>query len=413
MSGGAAFVWNTGRAGAAERDGAADPATEEGDVVTAPLLTTHWTDPHTGAEGWLVLDCLVGGAAGGGIRMRPGVTPDEVAGLARVMTRKLRVLNLEAGGAKAGIAYDPAAPGALGVLERFLTVHRPFLAEVWSTSEDLGTRERDILAITDRLGLRTSVHASLIRQPDPDRALERLRTVLALRTEGMEITEAVTGYGVAASTGRALQWQGRETAGVSAVVQGFGTVGAGSAWYLHKMGIRVVAVADRLGVVHRAAGVDVAALMRVRDAWGVIDRAQLPAGHERFDRGDWLDVPADVLVPAAVAGAIDAHNAARVRARLVVEAANLPVTEEADDILHQRGVVVVPDFIANAGGAGVFGAALSMDVPPTVEGVLAYVGGTIGHWTERALQEAARRGVTPRRAAEMLTTPAADGASSV
>jgi glutamate dehydrogenase (NAD(P)+) len=371
--------------------------------MTEPLLRTHWTDPVTGVHGWLVLDRVQNGLAGGGIRMRPGLTPAEVESLARVMTRKLRILNFDAGGAKAGIACDPARSDALQILERFLTVHRPFLAETWATSEDLGTHERDILAITERLGLHTSVHAGLMHQPDPAAAGERLARILQLTTSGMSITDAVTGYGVAAATARCLNAFGWESSSVRVAVQGFGTVGGGSAWYLEQLGLRIVAVADRAGLIVKHDGLDVATLLAARNQFGVVDRTALPADYETQRGDEWLEVPADVLIPAAVAGAIHAGNADRVRARLVVEGANLPVTAEADAILHQRGVVVVPDFVANAGGAGVFVAALSNDVGSTAEGVLDYVGHTIGEWTDRILAVARERKSTLRAAAVELT----------
>ena len=371
--------------------------------MTHPLLRTHWTDPLTGVEGWLVLDRLENGMAGGGIRMRAGLTLDEVENLARVMTRKLRILNFGGGGAKAGIACDPARPDALQILERFLTVHRPFLAEMWSTSEDLGTHERDILAITGRLGLRTSVHAGLMHQPDPVAATARLERVLGLETDGMLITDAVTGYGVAAAAARSLSALGLEPSRARAVVQGLGTVGGGSAWYLARMGMTVVGVADRAGLIVRQDGLDVGALLAARDAFGVVDRDRLPPGCETLPGEHWLSVPADVLVPAAVAGAVHAGNAAEITARVVVEGANLPVTQDADAILHERGIFVVPDFVANAGGAGVFVAALSADVAPTVEGVLGYVGDTITDWTGRIWQAAQERGGTLRAAAVALT----------
>jgi glutamate dehydrogenase (NAD(P)+) len=371
-------------------------------VSGAPLLETHWVDPETGAEGWLVIDRLVDGTAGGGIRMRPGVTREEVRDLARVMTRKLRVLNMPAGGAKAGIDWDPESPEALAVLEGFLRAHRPILAEMWSTSEDLGTHERDILAIVQRLGLTSSVHASLMRQPDPQAAAARLQQVMSLRTDGMEIGEATTGYGVAEAAARALSRLGRDPRSATAVVQGFGTVGGGAALYLRRFGIRVVGVADRLGLVYRQEGVDVPALLAIRDAWGVMDRERLPAGHVMRPGDDWWQVDADVLVPAAVAGSVEARVASGTAARLVVEAANLPVTPEADAILHRRGIVVVPDFVANAGGAGAFAAALAENVEPTAAAVLAHIGATIGGWTERILDEARRRDVPPREAAQSL-----------
>lgn len=201
-----------------------------------PFLKTEWRDPKTGNTGWLIIDQLVGGLCGGGIRMRSGLGPDEVTRLAEVMTLKLKVLGLEMGGAKAGIDKDPRDPDAVDVLARFLEAHRPFLAEVWSTSEDLGAREEDILRITQGLGLSSSVHAALMHAPDPERGLQRLTTIMAFQVQGFPLIDVVTGYEVAQATRHASASLGIHLQEATAAIQGFGTVGGSTALFLEQAG---------------------------------------------------------------------------------------------------------------------------------------------------------------------------------
>lgn len=351
-----------------------------------PFLKTEWRDRKTGNTGWLVIDQVVGGLCGGGIRMRSGLDPDEVTRLAEVMTLKLKVLGLEMGGAKAGIDKDPRDPDAVDVLARFLEAHRPFLAEVWSTSEDLGTREEDILRITQGLGLSSSVHAALMHAPDPERALQRLTTIMAFQVQGLPLIDVVTGYGVAQATRHASASLGIHLQQATAAIQGFGTVGGSTALFLEQAGVAIVAVADAEGLLCTSAqGFHVPDLLSIRNPFGVIDRKRLPPGTESRPGVEWAALPVDLLIPAAIAHAIDGQHAGQVQARLIVEAANAPVALSAEALLQRRGITVIPDFIANAGGAGLFAAALRQNVPATEAGVMGFLEGTIGGWTERVL----------------------------
>ncbi|MFC0430690.1 Glu/Leu/Phe/Val dehydrogenase dimerization domain-containing protein [Kutzneria buriramensis] len=320
----------------------------------APFLELTWTDPVTGRRGYLVIDRLVRGVCSGGLRMREGCTLAEVRGLAAGMSLKeglhYRPANryVPLGGAKGGIDCSPHDPQMRGVLTRYLQGIRPFLERNWTTGEDLGVRQELIDEVVAQLGLQSSIQAVYPLLDDRDAAIARLAAAYRIRVDGIELGELVGGMGVAESALTALGEMGRPVAGARAVVQGFGSMGGATARYLARAGLRVVGVADRNGVIVNPGGLDVEALLRARNGFGEIDRSALRAGDGELPLAGWLSVEADVVVPAAISYCITPDNAGQVTAPLIVEAANMPVTAGAEAALTARGVVVVPDFVANS-----------------------------------------------------------------
>jgi glutamate dehydrogenase (NAD(P)+) len=317
-----------------------------------PLLRLTWTDPVTGVHGYLVVHTLVSGLATGGTRMRAGCTISEVEDLARGMAAKTATFGLPVGGAKGGIDFDPKDPRAVGVLERFCQAMRPWLDAHWVTAEDLGVPQHLIDEVFARLGLQQSYHAAISRSADPERTLRRVRAGLTVPVPGgLLLGDVIGGYGVAqACLGAAAAWDW-PAAETTVAIQGIGTMGGGAAWYLHEAGMRVVAVADAAGTLYRAEGLDVPALLDLRDAYGEIDRSRLPAEVQQLPRTAVVGIAADIFVPAAISYAITPDNTADVVAKVVVEAANAATTPEAEAMLAARGIPVLPDFVANAGAA--------------------------------------------------------------
>src|SRR5699024_6079362 len=137
-------------------------------------------------------------------------------------------------------------------------------------------------------------------------------------------------------------------------LQGFGSVGASSAKFLHENDVKLVAIADVNGTIYCEEGLDVPLLFERKDMRGNIKRDNLPSHYEHLPTDAWLKVGADVLIPAAIPDAINEKNVANIDARLIVEGANIPVSHEAEQQLFDRGILVIPDFIANSGGVGLF-----------------------------------------------------------
>ena len=314
------------------------------------LLEITWNDPVTGCTGYVVIDTLVRGLASGGLRLREGCTLEEVRGLAQGMTRKEALVYdpsdhyVPLGGGKGGIDIDPADPRATEVLARFLAAVRPVVREQWNTGEDFGLRQETIDKVAADLGLASTVEAVFATLEDAAAARKRLAEAFAVMVGGVSLGDLVGGYGVARA---ALEMAERE--GIvepTAVVQGFGSIGGAAARYLSQAGVKVIAVADRDGLIRDDDGLDVEALIAARDGLGVVDRSAVP-GAVLGDREAWLAVPCDLLVPAAMSYVIDVDDVARINARVVVEGANMPTLPVAEAALRERGIPVVPDFLAN------------------------------------------------------------------
>jgi len=371
-------------------------------------MRVAWTDPVSGRPGYLVIDRLVDGVSGGGLRMREGCTLDEVADLARAMSLKEAVAYTPGdrytpvGGAKGGIDCDPYDGDAAGVLRRYLEAMRPFLERHWATGEDFGLRQETIDEAAAAVGLRSSIDAALLRLDDPDAGLARLRAGFAVDVDGIALGEVVGGYGVAEAALTALERLGLEPRGARAAVQGFGSMGGATARYLARAGVRVVGIADRHGLVANAAGLDVERLLAARDGHGAIDRAALAAGDEERPGAAWLELDAEVLVPAAMSYVIGAEEAERVRAPVVAEAANVPTSQEAERRLAERGVVVVPDFVANLATNAWWWWTLFGDLPPEREPAFAKIAATMRRLVGELLARAAADGVLPRAAATAM-----------
>jgi len=214
--------------------------------------------------------------------------------------------------------------------------------------------------------------------------------------------DLVGGYGVAQAAIAAVEHHSGKIAGKRVAVQGFGAMGGSTARYLAEAGARVVAVADVKGTLVNPEGLDVERLLAARSPLGDIDRAALSAGDREIGREEWLAADADILVPAAVADAITEASAGQVRAAYVVEAANIPTTEGAQQLLHERGVVVIPDFVANGGTNAWFWWVLLGRVDPAPEASFQMIQETMRRTVEDLLTNAARQGITPRAAAEAV-----------
>ncbi|WP_207935899.1 Glu/Leu/Phe/Val dehydrogenase [Actinomadura sp. KC216] len=345
------------------------------------------SDSRTGMRGVLVIDNTARGMGKGGMRMSASLTVAEVARLARVMTYKWAGVDLFFGGAKAGIMADPGSPDREAILRSFVRALSQEIPRQYVAGLDMGLTERDAAIVQDELADR----GAAVGTPH----------VLG----GLPYDElGVTGFGVAEAADAAARHAGTSLRGARAVVQGFGAVGHAAARRLAELGATIVAVSTAHGALHDPDGLDVARLLDLRAEAG--DAVVKEYGGGRLlDVGAELLVPADVLVPAALQDVIDAGVAANVRARIVVEGANLPTGPAAQRVLAARGVTVVPDFVANAGG--VVAAGFAMDARysafrPEAGAVFAAVSAKMRENTETVLAAARAQGTTTHEAALAL-----------
>ncbi|MGC0336249.1 Glu/Leu/Phe/Val dehydrogenase dimerization domain-containing protein [Streptomyces sp. SLBN-8D4] len=376
--------------------------------MTTPLLSLTWTDHVTGRQGFLVVDRLVRGVASGGLRMRPGCTLDEVAGLARGMTMKealhydpaARYVPL--GGAKGGIDCDPRDPEAYGLLVRYLRAVRPYVESCWTTGEDLGLSQDLVDRAAAEAGLVSSIQAVYPLLDDESAARRRLADAFAVEVDGIGLDELAGGCGVAESALTALDAAGVPYTGTRVAVQGLGTMGGATARFLARAGLTVVAVADIKGTIFNPAGLDVEALLAARDSHGTVDRSALLRADRELPGEAWLSLDVEVLVPAAVSYAIDTGNQERIRARWIVEAANMPVLPAAEALLAARGVTVLPDVVVNSGTNAWWWWTLFGDIGPDADGAFTHIRRSMRALVEQLLTRAEADGTSPRAAAHAL-----------
>jgi glutamate dehydrogenase (NAD(P)+) len=289
--------------------------------------------------GWRVTHSVARGPSKGGIRYHPGVTLDELKGLAMWMTWKCALMNLPFGGAKGGVVCDPKALST----EELEHMTRRYTSEIVN---EIGP-ERDIPA--PDMGTNSQVMAWIFDTFSMNQGHSVLGVVTGkpLAIGGSVGRGDATGRGVMFCLLETLRRRGEELEGLSIAVQGLGKVGSTLARLAAEAGAKVVAVSDTSGGRHDPNGLDVAAVLLHKRSGGSL--AELDAG-ERISNDELLQLPVDVLAPCALEEVVTDRNAERVRARIVLEGANGPTTPAADEILDAKGVVVVPDVLANAGG---------------------------------------------------------------
>jgi glutamate dehydrogenase (NAD(P)+) len=276
----------------------------------------------------------------GGLRYHPQVDLDEVRSLAALMTWKTAVVNLPYGGAKGGIAIDPR-----GMSKRELErITRKFVDE----THDLFGPDKDIPA--PDMGTGPEVMAWIMNQYEKFHGFNpACVTGKPVELYGIPGREEATGRGVGILVVKLLGRLGRKLDNARVAIQGFGNVGSHAAKFLHEAQCKIVAIGDVSGDYYRPEGLDLVDMLRYAREHG--DSLAGYKGAERLTRrGELFELDVDLLIPAALGGVLTAENAPRVKAKIIVEGANGPTDPEADEILNQRGVLVLPDILANAGG---------------------------------------------------------------
>ncbi len=282
--------------------------------------------PCRGAEAVVVVDNVALGPAIGGVRMRPEVTAGEVARLARAMTEKNALAGLPHGGAKAGIAAPGLGPsGHERVMRAFARAIGQFTDYI--PGPDMGTSETSMAYVHDEIGRAIGLPAVLGGIP-----LDEL---------------GATGFGLAVCADVLSEAGLVDLGGARVVIQGFGAVGWHAARLLAGRGAVIIAVSDSRGAVWNTGGLDVAALRAHKRAAGTV--TGFPGGTP-VPRDDILGLDCEFLVPAAQPDVVTTDNAGKISAKVILEGANIPVTVEAEVQLADRGVLCVPDVVANAGG---------------------------------------------------------------
>jgi glutamate dehydrogenase (NAD(P)+) len=292
-------------------------------------------------QGWRVQHSISRGPAKGGIRYHPDTSLDEVKALAMWMTWKCAVVNIPFGGGKGGIRVDPKAI-SIGENERLTRRYTSEISVIIGPDQDIPapdvyTNSQTMAWIMDTYSMTKGYSCLGVVTGKP------------VALGGSVGRNEATAEGCFVAIEEAASRRKRPLKGATAAVQGFGNAGGIVARILDEAGVRVLAVSDSGGAIHNARGLDIEGVTAAKERKGSVTAGR----GERMDPDELLELPVDILVPAALEGAITERNAPRVKASIIAEAANGPTTPEADDILRKKGAVVIPDILANAGGVTV------------------------------------------------------------
>ena len=368
-----------------------------------PEIVFEWKDSETEAEGWIVINSLRGGSAGGGTRMRKGLDKREVESLAKTMEIKFSVSGPAIGGAKSGINFDPQDPRKKGVLERWFKAVMPLLKTYYGTGGDLNVDEiHDVIPITEKYGLKhpqegTVVAHLNVSEEKKERIIRQLQVGVKKRLDSplyspdinrmITVADMITGYGVAQAVFAHYELNGVDIKGKRAIVQGWGNVGAAAGFYLAQMGAKGVAIIDRLGGVIKKEGFsfeEITNLYLERNGNQLNSPELIP--YEEMNEKVWT-IGAEIFIPAAASRIVqDAQVKSMISAGLEVIScgANVPFADKEIFMgpgaeFADREVSVIPDFIANCGMARVFRYLMNDNIPITDEAIFKDVANCISN----------------------------------
>lgn len=289
------------------------------------ILTVY--DPKTGMKGFVVIDNTAMGPGKGGIRMTPSVTAEEVYRLARVMTWKCALAELPFGGAKGGLVFNNKNKEMLmRAYSRAMKVVSP---KMWVAAPDVNTGENEMRWFAEENG---SMQSCTGKPADMG---------------GIPHELGSTGFGVYHSALVALEHAGIDVKDATIAIEGFGNVGSFAAKFLYESGAKLVAVSDSKGVIYNSDGLDFEKLRKVKDETKAVKNYK-PG--EFMENEKIFELEVDVLIPAALADVIHEGNWQNVKAKMIVSGANIAMRSEIENKLSDKGVLIVPDFVANAGG---------------------------------------------------------------
>lgn len=344
----------------------------------SPEVVFSWQDSQTEAKGWVVINSLRGGAAGGGTRMHPRVDQREVESLAKTMEVKFTVSGPQIGGAKSGICFDPNDPRKRGVLERWYAAVTPLLKNYYGTGGDMNVDEiHEVIPITEENGVWHPQEGVFTGHFRPDEA-QKVRRIGNLRQGVSKIVEdsdispdinrkyrvadLITGYGVSESVRHFYDIYGGSLEGKRVIIQGWGNVGSAAAYYITQAGATVVGIIDRAGGIIDTDGLDFNAVTQLfKDKDGNSLSAEYMLSFEEVNEKIW-DVEADLFLPCAGSRLVTQDQIDRLLAsglQVISSGANVPFADpeifygEIAESVDER-IAVIPDFIANCGMARVF-----------------------------------------------------------
>lgn len=307
-----------------------------------PELIVRVFNQKLGVEGFLVVDNTNLGPGKGGIRMTHNVTEEEVARLARTMTWKNALAGIPFGGAKAGIIWKGGTEKEkMAVVQHFARELKPLMPQKYIAGPDVGTGEKEMSWF---------VFATKIWRSATGKPANLCMKVFGKEGErcGIPHEFGSTGWGVAQSTKTIVDILGLDIKESTVAIHGFGNVGTFAFTYLTEMGAKVVAIADKDSAIYSKEGFDAKLIHEIIKQKKPV--GDYHNGANNISSEDFWKMPVDILIPASVTDVINEKNKKDIKAKIIVEAGNIPMQENIEDELFKKGIVIVPDFVANAGG---------------------------------------------------------------
>jgi len=337
-------------------------------------------DPITGMEGILVIDNTKRGPGKGGSRMVPDISVEEVVELARAMTYKTALADLPFGGAKGGVKADAKRLNTEEkekIVRAYARALKSLIPNEYVSAPDMYTDSKDMDAFADELKNKKAC------------------TGKSKEKGGIPHELGSTGFGVVKAIKVAANHLNLNLNGATAAVEGFGEVGSAVCRFLSEEGVRIVAVSDSKGCVYNKAGIEVKKLKKIKEETGSV--VNYPG--EKLENEKLFELKVDILVPGARPKVITKNNVNKIKTKIVAEAANIPTTPELEKKLWQKGILVIPDFLCNAGG--VISSYVEF-IGGTEKQMFAIVSKKISENTKLVLEKSKRENITPREAAMNL-----------
>lgn len=307
-----------------------------------PEYVVRVYDPIIGMEGFLVIDNTLLGPGKGGIRMTPEVSAHEVWRLARTMTWKNAIAGIPFGGAKAGIVWKGGDENLKkSYVQSFARSLSLFIPKKYIAGPDVNTGEQEMQWFAEATGLWESATGKPVNYCMTNVGLDGGEKC------GLPHELGSTGFGVAHAARVAADALGIDIKGTTVALHGFGNVATFAYQFLREMGARIVAIGGRDDAVYDEKGLDDAIIKKMIQTH---EKISAYPSHARVSIKDFWALPIDILIPASVTDVINDQNKDTIRAKIIVEGGNIPMQEEIEEALHKKGIMIVPDFIANAGG---------------------------------------------------------------
>ena len=372
-----------------------DYVTEAFNNINVPAFLDRWGpenvvqvyNPELGMQGILVIDNTALGPGKGGIRISATVTPLEVFRLARAMTWKCALADIPFGGAKSGIRVDPYKVDKIKMMKAFARLVAPYIPHKYIAAPDMNVGEKEIEAFVTAVG-------------DLNGA-----TGKPAHLGGIPHELGTTGFGVGVALETSMGLIGKniglkeDLSNIKVAIQGFGNVGVGIAKFLQKKGAIIVAISDLWGAIYNKKGIDIDKAEKYSYANSEKQSVINYKDADKIPRDSIVNVDCDVFIPCACGDVITADNASNIKAKMIVEGANNATTLDAEQILYNRGVVVIPDFLANAGGViGSYAEHKGM----SAEEAFLLIESKIKRNTKLVLEGHVSSGCTPRKIAKKL-----------